>query len=320
MADSELQAQPEAQTDESEITEAMTVPRAQSARKVFIKVDMEGVSGVVSPDQVDPGRPEYDFARRMLMQDLKAVLDGVFAAGCAEAVVYDAHGEGRNIDLDQLDGRVLVISGRPHARNGFFCGLRDSFTALYLVGYHARAGASGALLPRTYESDIAALRVNSTEVGEVGLEAALAGEFGVPLVFVSGDSAAAEEGREILGSDIEAVEVKKAVSENAGVCLPTVRTTKLLREAARRALRRASSVPPVVFHSPATLEVDFNAPDSADALDGKEGIERRGEATVSTQGPTVLAAYQQFLRARGQNGVVHQARRHPDSISASTSS
>jgi D-amino peptidase len=279
-------------------TEAMTTSRRPIPRKVYIKVDMEGVSGVVSPEQVRPGGPEYDYARRMLMHDLKAVLDGAFAAGCVEAVIYDAHLNGRNIDVDLVDSRAVVISGRPALLNGFFYGQEASVAPLFMVGCHARAGTPQALLPRTYDDDIAAVKLNGAVLGEMGMEAALAGEYGVPLAFVSGDSAAVHEARELLGGDLQAVEVKTAISPTGGICLPAARTGKLLREAAVRAIRSAANMPPLVFQSPATLEVVFTDPQSAEALKGAEGVERVGETTVRTRGHSVLAAYHQFVSAR----------------------
>ncbi len=290
-------------------TEAMsTSRRAAIPRKVYIKVDMEGVSGVVSPEQVRPGNPEYDYARRMLMHDLKAVLDGVFAGGCLEAVIYDAHLNGRNIDLDLVDGRAVVISGRPGLLNGYFYGRELNVAPLMLVGCHARAGTPQALLPHTYDADIAALRLNGTNLGEVGMEAALAGEYGVPLAFVSGDSAAVSEARELLGSDVHAVEVKTAIGPTGGICLPAARTGKMLREAAVRAVRGAARVPPIVFQSPVTLDVLFKEAASAEALTGMEGIERTSEKSIRTQGQSVLAAYRLFVSARQQAAEMGAAR------------
>jgi D-amino peptidase len=238
----------------------------------------------------------------MLMHDLGAVLDGAFAAGCSEAVVYDMHADGRNLDLETLDRRATLIAGRPLPTNGFYYGLEDSFAALFLVGAHARAGAGHALMPRTYDEEITCVRVNGTEVGEIALEAALAGKFGVPLAFVSGDSGSVREARELLGDEVEAVEVKQAVTATSGVCLPAARTGKMLHRAAERAVRRAHNMPPVVFQSPTTLEVTLRSPDGAAALAKMPGIERAGESTVRAEGANILAAYKAFVLARAQNG------------------
>jgi D-amino peptidase len=270
--------------------------------RVYVKADMEGISGVVSPTQLVPGSPEHENARRLLMHDLNAVLEGAFSAGCTEVVIYDAHGAGLNVDVGELDRRAVVVSGRPQFTDGFFCGLDGSFEALFLVGYHARAGAADALLPRSYDDDIASMCVNTTELGEIGLEAALAGKFGVPLAFVSGDSGAVREAKELLGEELETVEVKQAITSTSAVCLPAAQTHRLLRDAAARAVRKARHMPTVVFQSPTVLEVTFRTRGSADALESSSAVERTGECSVRTRGSSILAAYRDFVQARSLNG------------------
>jgi len=284
------------------VVEPLKGRRETSGFKVYLKVDMEGISGVVSREQVQPGTAEYASARRLLMQDLNAVLEGAFSARCTEAVVYDAHSAGRNVDLDSFDRRASVISGKPQPKDNFFWGLDDSYRALFLVGFHARAGAPDALMPHTYDDDIASVRVNGAEVGEIGMEAALAGKFGIPLVFISGDSGAVREAKDLLGDDVQAVEVKKAITATSAVCLPSARTADLLREGAVRAVRNASAVPPVIFQSPTTLEVTFHTAESAAVLEKLPGIQRTGESTVRVEGPHILAAYRDFVIGRSLNG------------------
>ena len=265
--------------------------------RLYVKVDMEGVSGVVSPEQLHPGSPEYADARGLLMHDLGAVLDGAFSGGCTEAVIYDAHGEGRNVDPGLLDRRAVVISGRPPPSADFLCGLDASFGAMFLVGSHARAGMADALLPHICDG-IEAISINGTAVGEIGLEAALAGTFGVPLALVSGDSGCVAEARALLGDDLETVEVKRAISTTSAVCLSTARTGLLLREAAARAVHGALALAPVVFHAPARFEVTFSTAQAADAMERRPSVERTGPSSVCTSGPDVVAAYRDFVLAR----------------------
>ncbi len=283
-----------------EMTESMHLEpeRDKHGTRVYVKLHMEGITGVVSPEQLDPARPEYEHARSMLMSDLRAVLEGVFAVGCTEAVVYDAHAEGRNIDLLHVDERATIVCGRPQPTNDFVYGLDESFDALFLIGCHARTGAAGAMFPRTYYDDVAAMRVNGTELGEIGMEAAIGGEFGVPLALVSGDSGGIREARELLGADLETVEVKQPIAPGSAICLPASRSAQLLHEAAARALRRARNVPLVVFPSPTTLEVEFTDPQRAAALERVMTIERVDDTTIRTRGPNILAAFRQFLDAR----------------------
>jgi len=164
------------------------------------------------------------------------------------------------------------------------------------------AGAADALLARTCADDIAGLSINGSELGEVGLEAALAGEAGVPLAFASGDEACAGEARELLGDDVEAVVVKRALTPTSAFCLPLSRTNRLLREAAARAMRKAPHVPPVVFQSPTTLEVVLRDPAGAEALAGHEGIERLDANRVAAKARDILSAYRSFALARAANG------------------
>lgn len=269
--------------------------------RIYVKVGMAGVSGVISPEQLRPGCQEYEDARHALAQDLRAVIEGALRGGASEALVYDAHLHGRNINLDVLDERVRVIAGRPEPRDGFFYGLDESFVALYLVGYRARAQAPGALLPGTYDDEIASLRVNETEVGEIGMEAALAGKFGIPLAFVSGDSATVRETHELLGDEVEAVEVKEALGPTSAICLPTAKTTKLLRAAAARAFQKARRLPAVVFRSPTTLHVEFRKPESAKALARTASARRVGECGVCIEGQGVVDVFRTFVQARSLN-------------------
>ena len=283
-----------------ELTEGLGVAGASSTgARVYVKLDMEGITGIVDEEQLEPGTRQYDLARRMLMADLGAVLEGAFAAGCSDALVYDAHATGRNVDLGLLDRRASVIVGRPEPTNDFVYGLDDSFEAMFLVVFHARAGAPGALFPHTCDGDIAAVRINGAVVGEIGLEAALAGEFGVPVALVSSDAAGVRETRELLGADVATVEVKRAITPTSGICLSVAETAALLREAAVEALQRAPSMPLMVFPSPVTLDVEFASAESAAALESLLGIERTDERMIRASAPTVVDAYRQFLDARG---------------------
>jgi len=288
-------------------------------KRVYVKVAMPGISGVVSAGQLRPGSADYEDARHLMTHDLNAVLDGAFRAGAVEAVVYDAHAEGRNVNLDALDERALVIAGRPEPQDDFFYGLDESFAALFLVGFRARAQAPGALLAGTYADDIVSLQVNETEVGEIGMEAALAGKFGVPLALLSGDSAAVQEVHELLGDDVETVQVKKAVGAGGAICLSAARAARLLREAAERAFIKAPSLPPVVFQAPTTLQVVFRRPESAAALARVASAHRAAEDTVRIEGSSVVDVFRTFVLARGLRPRDRLGRPHSPKTSTSAS-
>ena len=263
--------------------------------KLFIKVDMEGATGVVHPDQLYPGTPEFGFGQRMMMHDLCAVLDGALSAAGTQAVVYDMHGEGRNIDTERLPAGVSVISGRPTFEDDFAFGLDESHDALFMVGAHARLGAPAAMLARTYDDGIASIRINDMLVGEIGCEAALAGEFGVPLAFVSSDSAGVQETLDLIGEEIETVAVKRAVRATAGVCLGCAQTGEMLRAAAARAVQKAGELPPLLFEAPTRIEVAFHSAQGAASMESSPLAKRTGPNTLEFVGDRFLSAYRNFV-------------------------
>ena len=267
-----------------------------------MKLDLEGVSGVVSYDQCHPGRPEYEFGRRMVMGDLCAVLAGAFAGGCDELVIYDPHCTGRNVELSELDERVLAICGKPTFHGEFCLGLDGTFDAQFLLGSHAMRGTPGGLLAHTYEEDVSGIAINETRVGETGLEAGLAGEFGLPTAFISADSAGAAEAVGLLGNGPEIVVVKEAVCEHGGVCLPPRRTHRMLSEAAERAVRRIPEMTPFVFEAPVSLEVTFNNAESAATIENAPSVERVSERAVLIKAESLLSAYKSYILAREGRG------------------
>lgn len=188
-------------------------------KKLMVRCDMEGASGVVSCEQTDPGRPEYDFGRRMFMADLLALLEGLKRAKVEQVVIYDEHFYGRNIDLSVLPSWAVAICGKPPYRPDWAGGLDPSFDGLILLGFHSKAGTPGGLLNHSYEPDIRDLRLNGVSVGEIGIEAAIAGDYGVPLLGVIGDSAGVAEARDLIPG-VQGVVVKESICEWGGCVIP----------------------------------------------------------------------------------------------------
>ncbi len=224
--------------------------------RIMVRCDIEGVSGVVSPAQAEPGAAEFDFGLRMFQSDLTACLDGLMRAGADEVVIYDEHYYGRNVDPVWLPHGVSVIAGKPPYRPDWAGGLDESFRGVVLLGFHSMCG-SGELLHHTYEPDIRELRINGVAVGEIGMEAAIAGDFGVPIVLVTADSAGAREARQLLPG-VRTVAVKESLGENAGRCPPLPETAAAIRAAAEESVTAAPDIPPFRTQAPVRLEVSFN--------------------------------------------------------------
>lgn len=227
------------------------------SKKVMVRCDMEGVSGVVDYAQVTPGQPDYEFGRRMLMNDLLALLEGLEASGIEEVVLYDEHKGGRNIDLERLPDHVTAICGKPPYRNDWAGGLDSSFMGMILLGLHAKAKTQGALMPHTYESVIADLRLNGISIGEIGLEAAIAAEHRVPTLLVTADSAGAVEAEEFLPG-VRTVVVKESHSEAGARCFPPSATARQIKKAASDVIKFPPQVKLFQIVCPTRLEVELH--------------------------------------------------------------
>ena len=225
--------------------------------RYMIRCDMEGVSGVVSYEQAEPGGSEYEFGNRMFMADLLAALEGLKAGGADEVVIYDEHYYGRNIDIAQLPEYAKAICGKPPYRPNWAGGLDETFAGVILLGLHSKAGTAGGLLPHSYELDIAELLLNGVSVGEIGMEAAIAGDFNVPVVLVTGDSAGVKEAQELL-SGVEAVSVKESISESAGLCYPLATTSEAIRSKAAAIVRKKPAAAAYKVGNEVKLEVQLN--------------------------------------------------------------
>ena len=215
--------------------------------KFLVMTDIEGVTGVTTFTQAE----NTEFGRKMLMNDLKAVLKGIKDAG-AEAVVYDMHTDGRNVDVEQID--VPVVMGKPILGNRWRGVGGEGFDGLFLMGLHTMQH-TGALLAHSYLREYDAIYLNGLLVGEIGMEAALAGEQGVPLKFISADDQGCAEGRELIPNLVTCA-VKQSLTADTAVCLPTSETEKRLYEAAMMAVK--ADVKPFKVQGPYEIKIVFS--------------------------------------------------------------
>jgi D-amino peptidase len=218
-------------------------PVSAQARKVYVSVDMEGISGVNGNDQTSAGQPEYARARKLMAEDANAAIRGAFAGGATEIVVNDSHGSQRNLLPEDLDPRVRLIS-HSFKRHGMMEGLDESFDAVLFVGYHAKADAPRGLFAHTGSGVVRDLQVNGVSVGEGGMNAAMAAWYGVAVALVTGDDAAVEEVKAI-APGIRTVAVKRAINTRAVELLPLAEARRQIEEGARQAVAGAKKPAPV---------------------------------------------------------------------------
>lgn len=265
--------------------------------KWLIRVDMEGVTGVVNMDQVVPGAKDYGYGRDMLMHDLNAVLEGLLQSDEDEVWLYDIHFYGTNVDLEQLDPRVTAICGKPNYTPANRSYLDESFDGMILLGLHAKAETPGALLNHNYEHDIRVMKVNGLVVGEIGLEALMAGEAGVPLAMVTADSEGVRETLELL-PDTVAVSVKESLGETAAACCPPALTAELLRAGAARCRETAGGLKPFTMPGPVDLEMSFRPTELLNKLQLRLKERFVAPDTLVIKADSVIAAWEVYLRAK----------------------
>lgn len=234
-------------------------------KKYMIRCDVEGASGVVSYEQVVPGKPEYGFGLSMFKSDLCACIEGLRNGGAGEIVVYDEHYYGRNIDPGWLPEDVSVIAGKPPYRADWAGGLDGTFAGVIMLGLHSKYGTPGGLLHHSYELDIRDLNLNGVSVGEIGMEAAVAGDCGVPVILVTGDSAGCKEAEDLIPG-VRTVAVKESLGETGARCFPLSETVEAIRKAAEKAVIDPPSVQPYSCAPDVTLIVRFNPGQYADTV------------------------------------------------------
>jgi len=263
--------------------------------KVYISADMEGLAGVVGDQQRSRTGQDYQAARRWMAQEINAVIEGAMEAGATEFLVNDAHALGQNLTLPDLHEQADLIGGANRPLS-MMEGIQEGFDAAVFVGYHAMRGTRDACMDHTYsEAKVMSLCFNNTPYGEIGINARVAGHFGVPVVLVSGDDKTAAETAAFLGDEVETVVVKKAIGRHAARSLSQVRVQQMLQEAARRALGDLSRFKPLVLPGSIEMELEFVGTEQADRAQLLPGVERTGPRTVTARGSNFLELFRLFL-------------------------
>lgn len=264
--------------------------------RVFISVDMEGISGVVAWPQTEPGKFDYDRMRKLMTEEANAAIEGAFEAGATEVLVNDSHDGMRNLLLEDLHPEAKLITGDRKPMS-MMEGVGPGFDAVFLIGYHSQASSTG-VLNHTYTTRVVHYWVNGKVMGETGMNALIAGFHGVPVVLVSGDSIVAAEARELLGS-VETVAVKEPHSQFSAACLHPTKARALIKEAAVKALSNLENYRPLTPPTPSTVRLQFNASGHADAAAIMPGAVRVDPLTVEFTAPDYLVAY------RGARTMMH---------------
>jgi len=248
--------------------------------KIYILTDMEGIAGIYMAEQVQTGSPCYAAACTLMMADMNAAIDAAFAAGATEVVACDTHGGGGQMRVEDMDPRAVYET--PNA-GLMMPALDESFAGVVLLGHHAMAGTLNGFLDHTMSSDHwFEFRINGQAVGEIGIEAAYAAHYNVPVIAVSGDAAMAAEATALLG-EVECAVVKTGIGRNRAQCLSVAEAHQRIRAAVTNAVRTIRRFKPWKPALPATLELTMYRSDMADGYDGRPGITRVNARTLRAQ-------------------------------------
>jgi D-amino peptidase len=259
--------------------------------RVFVSIDLEGITGVALEEQTDPEKPAYEDGRRWMREDLDAVLEGCAAAGADRVTVCDAHDLGSNLRPDGLPEGVTLASGwGPHS---MLQGIGPGFDAALFVGFHARAGTRAAVLEHTWTHTVFGVSIGALEVGEFGLGALLAGHFGAPAVYLSGDDKAVAEAQALVPGLVGTI-VKRGVSRTCAELCPPGEARARIRADVRRALAAPALPAPLVWAGE-PLRLTFTRVCFCDAAAQLPGVRRLDGRTVEAGADDYEQLYLKFL-------------------------
>ncbi len=263
---------------------------AQAKKTIFLITDAEGVAGVCRQDQTDPKDAEM---RQLLTGEINAAVSGFLAGGADEVVVWDGHDGSQTLSAATIHPKARLIMGSL----GPTMLMERGFTALAFVGQHARADSKAGVMAHSYSSlGIQKMLMNGKPVGEIETRAALAGWYGVPVIMLSGDQAAAADLRDIVPAAETAV-VKEGLGYYACLTLSAGAARDLIREKAVAAMKKLGQIPPYKVDGPVTIEIEYStrhtlSPD-AGLAPGSELVDAR---TIRYHGKDFLEAWTRSRR------------------------
>jgi D-amino peptidase len=256
-----------------------TICGQQPKLKVYISADMEGIGGVVTwgVQGLPPGR-EYEKFRRLMTQEVNAAVTGAFEAGASEVLVSDSHGDAQNIDIELLDKRARLVRSWPRPL-GMMQGIDSTFDAVVLVGYHAGEGTEDAVIAHTF-SGRESIKLNGQPASEVDFNAAIAADFGVPVVFLSGDQVVTKLARDRLGP-IETATVKQAIGYNSAITISPEESQNMIRVGVKLGIEKRKQIVPVKLSHPIKMEITYKDVLTAEIASYLKGVRRVSGNTIS---------------------------------------
>lgn len=264
-----------------------SVASAQRGLKVYISVDMEGIAGVVTADQLLPTGFEYEKAREFMTGEALAAVAGARDAGATQIVVSDSHGNGESLLIDKFPPDVTIIRSWPRPLM-MMEGIDSTFDAAVFIGYHAATTNPAGVRAHTISSaHLAAVELNGIAMPESGINAAIAGYFAVPVVAISGDNIAVSEAQSLIGP-MEGAVVKRAISFHSAATMTPEAAQQLVRQKVKAGIQRRASIKPYVLHAPVRLDVTFKNYTPAEMLTFLPSVQRTSSHGIRFEGRDIL--------------------------------
>lgn len=255
--------------------------------KIYISADMEGIVGVVTGEQLGPSGFEYNRAREFMTAEVNAAIEAAFEAGATEIVVSDSHGNGQNLLIEKLNPKVTLVRAWPRPLM-MMQGIDETFDGAICIGYHTGTTNMQGVRAHTISSArLTDVRINGKSVSEAGINAAIAGQFGVPIILVSGDDAVVKETTELLG-DVEGAVVKWASGFHSARTLMPEAAYAVIREKVKRAIGRIKDFKPHKVTTPVQLDVTFKSYRASEVLSYLSIVERTSAHSIRFTGKDMV--------------------------------
>ena len=268
--------------------------QAQKKIKIIISVDMEGVAGAVTEQQLGPNGFEYTRFREFMTNETLAAIEGAKLAGATEIVVVDAHGNGQNLLIEKFPPDVMLIRSWPRKYH-MVGGIDNSFDGVMLIGYHSSTSNMQGVRAHTFSSaKLTNVSINNKSVSEGMWAAMVTGHFNVPIILISGDNIATKETRDFVG-DMEMAVVKEAYGFHSAKSLTPAASCQLIKEASTKAVNRIRDFKPYKVSTPITLDVSFKNYRPVELLSYLSIVKRIDSHTIRFIGEDIIKADDFFI-------------------------
>jgi D-amino peptidase len=268
---------------------AVIVQAQEKKLKIYISADMEGITGVVTDEQLGPAGFEYQRFREFMTAEVNAAIEAAFTAGATEILVSDSHGNGQNLLIEKLPKNVQIVRSWPRPLM-MMQGIDETFDGVICIGYHSSTTNPEGVRAHTMSSaTLADVRLNGVSVPEAGINAAIAGHFNVPIIMISGDDAVAKEVTALLGN-IEAAIVKWAYGFHSAKTMTPAAGIDLIREKVKKTVGRIKEFKSYKLKTPIEVEVRFKNYRPAEVLAYLPNVQRMDAHSIKFIGKDMIEA------------------------------